>query len=194
MSAQPRLRIQYEKEIVPALIKEFGYKSPMAAPRLSKIVINMGVGEAKDDIKILDTAAKELATITGQKPSLTRSRKAIAAFNLKENVPIGCFVTLRGARMYEFFDRLVSIALPRVRDFQGLPSKSFDGRGNYTLGLKDQIVFPEVDSVKVDRLVGMNISIITTALTDEEGFYLLHAMGMPFRKRAAASGAVAGAA
>ena len=182
----PRLHTLYETEVRPALVKTFGYRSPMAAPRLHKIVVNMGVGDAKSDIKILDVAARELAVITGQKPVIARARKAIAAFNVRANLPIGCTVTLRGARMYDFFDRLVSIALPRVRDFQGLPPRAFDGHGNYTLGLRDQIVFPEVDYTKVDRMTGMNVTVVTTARTDEEAFALLHALGMPFRKRKAA--------
>jgi large subunit ribosomal protein L5 len=182
----PRIRERYEKQVRSAMKKEFGYRSLMAVPRLHKIVVNMGVGEAKDDIKILDTAAGELATIAGQKAKITRSRKAIAAFNVRANIPIGCCVTLRGDRMYEFFDRLVNIALPRVRDFQGLSPRAFDGRGNYTLGLRDQLVFPEVDYTKVDRTMGMNVTVVTTAKTDEEAFYLLHALGMPFRTRKAA--------
>jgi large subunit ribosomal protein L5 len=183
---RPRLRERYEREVLPLLVKQFGYKSPMAAPRLCKITVNMGVGAAKDDIKILETASQQLAVITGQKPTVTRVKKAMAAFNVRANSPVGCFVTLRGRRMYEFFDRLVNIAFPRVRDFQGLSPRAFDGRGNYTIGMRDQLVFPEVDYNKVDRVIGMNISIVTTAKSDEEALFLLDALGMPFRRRKAA--------
>jgi large subunit ribosomal protein L5 len=174
----------YRKSAMPELSKEFGYKSPMSVPRLSRIVINMGVGAAKEDIKILDAAVEELSLIAGQKPTITRARKSIANFKLRENLPIGCAVTLRGRRMYEFFDRLVNVALPRVRDFRGVPTKSFDGRGNYTLGVTDHLIFPEVTGAKVDRSKGMNITIVTTARTDNEARALLAALGMPFRRAA----------
>jgi len=177
-----RLREHYRKEVMPALMKQFGYSNVMAVPRLSKIVINMGIGDAHTDIKILDNAVEELGTIAGQKPTVTRARKSIANFKLREGMPIGCVVTLRGERMYEFYDRLVSLALPRVRDFRGVPPKSFDGRGNYTLGVKDQLIFPETNYAKVTRVKGMNICIVTTAKTDEESRGLLAALGMPFRK------------
>ena len=184
MTAQPRLIEFYRKTVVPQLMKEFGYKSTMAAPRLSKIVINMGVGAAKDDIKILDAAVEELGLLSGQKAALTRARKSIASFKLREKMPIGCRVTLRGARMYEFYDRFVSIALPRVRDFRGVPIKSFDGRGNYTMGITDSLIFPELGVAKVERIKGMNITIVTSAASDNEARALLAAMGMPFRKAA----------
>src|SRR5947207_13228528 len=163
-------------------MKEFDFKNPMAVPRLHKIVINMGVGEATQNAKVLDPAANELGQIAGQKPVITRARKSIAAFKVREGMPIGAMVTLRGDRMYEFFDRLVNVALPRVRDFRGVSTKSFDGRGNYTLGIRDQLIFPEIDYAKVDKLKGMNVSITTTARTDAEGQALLKAMGMPFRQ------------
>ena len=184
MAEAPRLMDHYRKSAMPELSKEFGYKSPMSIPRLSRIVINMGVGAAKEDIKILDAAVEELSLITGQKPTITRARKSIANFKLRENLPIGCAVTLRGRRMYEFFDRLVNVALPRVRDFRGVPIKSFDGRGNYTLGVTDHLIFPEVTGGKVERSKGMNITIVTTARTDNEARALLTALGMPFRRAA----------
>jgi large subunit ribosomal protein L5 len=177
----PRLKERYQKEIVPALIKEFSYSNPMAVPRLRKIVVNMGLGEAILNAKLLDAATRELAQITGQKPVVTRARKSIANFKLRKNMPIGAMVTLRGSRMYEFFDRLVSVALPRVRDFKGLSTRAFDGRGNYTIGIRDQLVFPEVDYSKVDKVKGMNVSIVTDARTDAEAMALLRRMGMPFR-------------
>src|SRR5919201_6231428 len=176
-----RLRERYQKEIAPAIAKEFGITNPMAIPRLEKIVINMGLGEAIGNAKIVDTGADELRAITGQKPVTTRAKKSIASFKMREGMPIGAMVTLRGERMYEFFDRLVSIALPRVRDFRGVSSKSFDGRGNYTLGIRDQLIFPEIDYNKVDKTKGMNICITTTAKTDAEGLALLKHLGMPFR-------------
>ena len=176
-----RLRERYLKEVVPGLRKEFGYKNAMAVPRLEKIVVNMGMGEATQNVKILDGAAAELAAITGQKPIITRAKKSIAAFRLRARMPIGLCVTLRGGRMYEFLDRFVNIALPRVRDFKGLSSRSFDGRGNYTLGLKDQLVFPEIDYAKVEKLKGMNITMVTTAATDNEARVLLKLLGVPFR-------------
>jgi large subunit ribosomal protein L5 len=176
-----RLREHYAKQAVPALKKEFGYANPMAVPKLVKISINIGLGEATSNAKLMDGAVNELTAIAGQKPVVTKAKKSIAAFKLRENMPIGCMVTLRGDRMYEFFDRLVNVALPRVRDFRGVSQKSFDGRGNYTLGVRDQLIFPEIDYSKVDKTKGMNISITTTARTDAEGMSLLKNMGMPFR-------------
>jgi large subunit ribosomal protein L5 len=184
MASQERLIGVYRQEVAPALMKEFGYKSSMAVPRMSKIIVNMGVGAAKDDIKILDAAVDEMGLITGQKPAITRARKSIANFKLRENMPIGCRVTLRGRKMYEFYDRLVNIALPRVRDFRGVSTRSFDGRGNYTLGITDSLIFPELGASKVERIKGMNITIVTTAQSDNEARALLSAMGMPFRKAA----------
>lgn len=178
----PRLRERYQTEVAPALMKEFNYRNPMAVPRLVKIVLNMGLGEAIQNPKALDVATNELAVITGQKPIITRAKKSIASFKLRQGMAIGATVTLRGDRMYEFLDRLISIALPRVRDFRGVSTKSFDGRGNYTLGLKDQLIFPEIDFGKVDKARGMNVSIITTAKTDEEALALLRHLGMPFRQ------------
>ncbi len=177
-----RLKARYQKEIAPALQKEFGYSSPMAVPRLEKIVVNMGVGEATQNVKLLDGAVQQVAQITGQKPVITRAKKSVAAFKLRQNMPIGVCVTLRGERMYEFFDRLVNVALPRVRDFRGVSMKSFDGRGNYTLGLRDQLIFPEIDYAKVDKAKGMNVTIVTTAGSDPEALVLLRHMGMPFRR------------
>jgi large subunit ribosomal protein L5 len=171
----------YEKEVKPALVRKFRYKNVMEVPKLEKIVLNMGLGEAIQNIKVLDAAANDLTLIAGQKPVITKARKSIAAFKLRENMPIGCTVTLRRERMYEFFQKLVTIVLPRVRDFKGVPSKSFDGRGNYTIGLREQIIFPEIDYDKIDKARGMNISITTTAKTDEEAHELLKLMGMPFR-------------
>ena len=179
-----RLKQKFDKEVAPALMKEFGMKNPMAVPRLHKIVVNMGVGEATQNAKVLDPAVRDLGEITGQKPVVTRAKKSIAAFKVRENMPIGAMVTLRGDRMYEFFDRLVNTALPRVRDFRGVSTKSFDGRGNYTLGLKDQLVFPEIDYAKVDKMMGMNITIVTTAKNDNEARSLLKLLGMPFRTAA----------
>ena len=177
-----RLREHYQKRVVPALKKEFGYKNVMAVPKLEKVSVNIGLGEATQNAKLMDGAVNELGQIAGQKPVVTKARRSIAAFKLRENMPIGCMVTLRGDRMYEFFDRLVNVALPRVRDFRGVSSKSFDGRGNYTLGIRDQLIFPEIDYAKVEKTKGMNISITTTARTDAEGVALLKAMGMPFRQ------------
>ena len=177
-----RLKQRYQKEVGPAIAKEFGIKNPMAIPRLEKIVINMGMGEAIANAKILDTAADELKSITGQKPVITKAKKSIASFKLRQGMPIGVMVTLRGDRMYEFLDRLVSVALPRVRDFRGVSPKAFDGRGNYTIGVREQLIFPEIDFNKVDKLRGMNISIVTTARTDELARALLKALGMPFRQ------------
>ena len=177
-----RLKLRYEKEIAPALKEEFKLSSPMAIPRLSKIVVNMGMGEATQNAKILDSAAQQVGQITGQKPLITKAKKSIATFKLRANMPIGVCVTLRGERMYEFFDRLVSVALPRVRDFRGVPTRSFDGRGNYTLGLHDQLLFPEIDYSKVEKTKGMNVTIVTTAKDDAQALSLLRHMGMPFRK------------
>jgi large subunit ribosomal protein L5 len=179
--AVPRIKESYYKEIVPRLMKERSYPSVMAVPRLLKVVVNMGVGEATQNVKLLDSAVTELGQITGQKPTIRRAKKSVASFRLREGMPIAAAVTLRGDRMYEFVDRLCNVALPRVRDFRGLPTNSFDGRGNYTLGLKDQILFPEVDYAKVDNLRGMNVTFVTTARTDEESKDLLASLGMPFR-------------
>jgi len=178
-----RLRRFYKTEAVPALMKQFDYKNVMAVPRLVKINVNMGVGEAIANAKVLDVATEELATITGQRPVVTKAKKSIAAFKLRQGMPIGVTVTLRGDRMYEFFDRLVNIALPRVRDFRGVSLNSFDGRGNYTLGLRDQLIFPEIDFGKADKARGMNITIVTTSATDDEAFELLKLMGMPFARK-----------
>jgi large subunit ribosomal protein L5 len=177
-----RLREHYGKHVVPALKKDFTYKNPMAVPKVDKISINIGLGEATGNSKLMDGAVNELAAISGQKPVVTKAKKSIAAFKLREGMSIGCMVTLRGDRMYEFLDRLMNVALPRVRDFRGVSPKSFDGRGNYTLGLKDQLIFPEIDYNKVEKVKGMNISITTTAKTDAEGLALLRHMGMPFRQ------------
>lgn len=176
-----RLREHYKKEVVPALVKAFDYRNPMQVPKMVKIVVNMGLGEAIQNVKILDSAVEEMTKIVGQKPVITKARKSIATFKLRQGMSIGCCVTLRGDRMFEFFDRLVNVALPRVRDFRGIPSKSFDGRGNFSLGLKEQIIFPEIDYDKVDKIKGMNIAIVTTARTDDEARQLLKLMGMPFR-------------
>ncbi len=179
--AVPRIKESFHKEIVPRLMKERNYPSVMAVPRLVKVVVNMGVGEATQNVKVLDGAVDELGLITGQKPAIRRAKKSVASFRLREGMPIAAAVTLRGNRMYEFVDRLCNVALPRVRDFRGLPTNSFDGRGNYTLGLKDQIIFPEVDYAKVEKLRGMNVTFVTTARTDEESKLLLASLGMPFR-------------
>lgn len=176
-----RLKELYNKEIVANLTKEFGYKNVMQAPKVEKIVINMGLGEAIQNVKILDSAVVELAAITGQKAVITKAKKSIASFKLREGMPIGCMVTLRKDKMYEFLDRLVNVALPRVRDFKGVSGKAFDGAGNYSLGIKEQIIFPEIDYDKIDKIKGMNICIVTTAKTDEEGKALLKSFGMPFR-------------
>ena len=176
-----RLKERYETEVVPALTKEFGYTNVMAIPKLTKIVVNMGLGEATQNAKIVDTGADEIGRITGQKPVVTRAKKSIAQFKVRQGMPIGTMVTLRGARMFAFLDRLISMSLPRVRDFRGISTKGFDGRGNYTLGLKDQLLFPEIDYMKVDKARGMNISVVTTAKTDEESRKLLQLLGMPFR-------------
>jgi len=177
-----RLRDRYYNEVRPALMKEFSLTNPMAAPKLEKIVINMGVGEATQNAKVIDPAANEIQQIAGQKPVVTKAKKSIAAFKVREGMPIGVMVTLRGDRMYEFLDRLVNIALPRVRDFRGVPTKSFDGRGNYTLGVRDQLIFPEIDYAKVEKMKGMNITFVTTAGNDDQARALLKHMGMPFRQ------------
>lgn len=179
-----RLKEKYKTEVLPALMEEFKYPNRMAVPRLSKIVVNMGLGEAIQNVKILDAATRELGQVTGQKPVVTRARKSIANFKLRKNMPIGAMVTLRGDRMYEFFDRLVNVALPRVRDFRGLSTRAFDGRGSYTLGLRDQLVFPEVEYGKIEKVKGMNISIVTDARSDAEALSLLKRLGMPFRAEA----------
>ena len=176
-----RVRERYLKDVVPALKKEFGYANVMAIPKVSKVVINMGLGEATSNAKIVDVASDELSRIAGQKATVRRAKKSIAAFKVREGMAVGAMVTLRGERMYEFLDRLVSIALPRVRDFKGISGKGFDGRGNYTLGLRDQILFPEIDYMKVDKARGMNVSVVTTAKTDQEARKLLQFIGMPFR-------------
>jgi large subunit ribosomal protein L5 len=175
-----RLKELYKGQVVKKLQSEFGIKNIMAVPKVEKIVLNMGIGEAISNIKVLDNAAEELAQIAGQKPVITRAKKSIAAFKLREGLPIGTMVTLRGERMYEFLDRLISIALPRVRDFRGVPTRSFDGRGNYTLGVRDHLIFPEIDYSKVDKSKGMNITIVTTATNDEQARFLLRELGMPF--------------
>ncbi|MCM8710786.1 50S ribosomal protein L5 [Clostridium sp. SYSU_GA19001] len=176
----PRLQERYEKEVVPALMEKFGYKNIMEVPKLEKIVVNMGVGEAKDNAKVLESAMADLQLITGQKPILTRAKKSIANFKIRQNMPIGCKVTLRKNRMYEFADKLMNVALPRVRDFRGVSDKSFDGRGNYSLGVKEQLIFPEVEYDKIDKVRGMDIIFVTTAKTDEEARELLRFLGMPF--------------
>jgi len=176
-----RLKEKYRSEIAPAIAKEFEIKNPMAIPKVEKIIVNMGLGEASSNAKILDVATEELKVVTGQKPVVTKAKKSIAAFKLRQGMSIGTMVTLRGDRMYEFLDRLISVALPRVRDFRGISGKAFDGRGNYTLGIREQLIFPEIDFNKVDKTRGMNISIVTTAKTDEQARSLLKAMGMPFK-------------
>ncbi len=182
-AASARLRDKYKKEVVPALMKEFDLKNVMAVPKIEKVVINMGMGEATQNAKVLDPAVTELGQITGQKPVVTKAKKSIAAFKVREGMPIGAMVTLRGDRMYEFLDRLMNVALPRVRDFRGVSTKSFDGRGNYTLGLRDQLIFPEIDYSKVERQKGMNVTIVTTAKSDDQARSLLRNMGMPFRQQ-----------
>ncbi|MCI9426844.1 MAG: 50S ribosomal protein L5 [Eubacterium sp.] len=177
-----RLKDQYQDKIVDALMKKFGYKNKLQAPKLEKIVINMGVGEAKENAKILEAAVKDMETITGQKAVVTKAKKSVANFKIREGMAIGCKVTLRGEKMYEFFDRLVNLALPRVRDFRGINPNSFDGRGNYALGIKEQLIFPEIEYDKIDKIRGMDIIIVTTANTDEEGRELLAQFGMPFAK------------
>lgn len=179
-----RLRDKYAKEIKPALLKELGLKNTMAVPRLEKIVVNMGLGEATQNVKVMDPLMTDLSLIAGQKPVVTRAKKSIAAFKVREGMPIGAMVTLRGEKMYEFLDRLISTALPRVRDFKGVSTKSFDGRGNYTLGIRDQLIFPEIDYARVDKLKGMNVTIVTTAKDDQQARALLQHFGMPFRQTA----------
>ena len=180
--AQARLKTQYLEQIRPALMERFGYSTPMQAPRISKVTVNMGVGDAKQDSKMLDAATEQLATITGQRPSVRRARKSIAQFKVREGMPVGVAVTLRHERSYEFLDRLMSVAIPRIRDFRGLNPRSFDGRGNYSLGVREQIIFPEVDYDEIDQVRGLDITITTTASTDEEAFALLEALGMPFSR------------
>jgi large subunit ribosomal protein L5 len=177
-----RLKERYQKEVTPALQKEFNYANPMQVPTLHKVVVNIGVGEAIQNAKAMDAAVSDLASITGQRPVITRAKRSVAAFKLREGMQIGCMVTLRGDRMYQFLDKLMNVALPRLRDFQGVSPEAFDGRGNYTLGLREQLVFPEIDYDKVDKVRGMEVSIVTTARTDEEGRELLRLMGMPFKK------------
>ncbi|MEX2227192.1 MAG: 50S ribosomal protein L5 [Dehalococcoidia bacterium] len=178
----PRLKERYKAEIVPELMNEFNYGNVMQVPRVDKVTVNIGLGEAKDNARAVETATADIATITGQKPVVTRAKKAIANFKIRENMPIGVAVTLRGDRMYEFMDRLLNAALPRIRDFHGVPTKAFDGRGNFSLGVREQLIFPEIDYDKVDRIRGMQVNIVTTARTDEEGKRLLELMGMPFSK------------
>ncbi len=180
-AAPPRLRQKYEQEVVPALMKEFSYRTKMAVPRLVKITVNMGLGQALQNAKLLEAAEAELTAIAGQKPVITKARKSIATFKLRQGQKIGCMVTLRRDRMYEFFDRLVSLALPRTRDFKGISPRSFDGRGNFSMGIREQIIFPEIDYDKIEKIMGMNITVVTTAKTDEEGKALLRHLGMPFR-------------
>ncbi len=190
--AQARLKTRYLEQIRPALMERFGYSTPMQAPRISKVTVNMGVGDAKQDSKVLEAATEQLATITGQRPSVRRARKSIAQFKVREGMPVGVAVTLRHERSYEFLDRLMSVAIPRIRDFRGLDPRSFDGRGNYSLGVREQIIFPEVDYDEIDQVRGLDITITTTASTDEEAYVLLEAFGMPFsrdgRPQAAAIG------
>ena len=178
---EPRLRKKYKDEIVPQLMKDFSFKNIMQVPKLERIVVNMGLGEAVQNAKLVESAVEELTAITGRKPVITRAKKSIASFKLREGMPIGVMVTLRGEQMYDFLDRLVSIALPRTRDFKGISPKSFDGRGNFTLGIREQIVFPEINYDKIDRIKGMNVTLVTTAKTDEQGRALLKSLGMPFR-------------
>ena len=182
---EPRLKQRYREDVAAKLRKEFAIDNVMAVPRLTKIVLNIGLGEATQNIKLLDTAVEELGTIAGQQPTITRARKSIAAFKLRTGMPIGCRVTLRGNRMWDFLDRLIATALPRVRDFRGLPTRSFDGRGNYTLGVREHIIFPEVDTNRVDMNKGINVTFVTTATNDEQAFYLLRELGMPFRRPSA---------
>jgi large subunit ribosomal protein L5 len=176
-----RLKDYYRKEVVPAMMKQFGYRNTMQVPRLEKIIVNMGLGEAIQNVKILESASAEIGALTGQKAVITKARKSIATFKLRKGMSIGCMVTLRKERMYEFFDRLVNVALPRIRDFRGIPPSSFDGRGNFAMGIKEQFIFPEIDYDKIDKVKGMNVVIVTTARTDEEARHLLKLMGMPFR-------------
>ena len=177
----PRLKEKFAKEVVPAMMKEFSYSSVMQVPKLEKITLNIGLGEAVKDVKLIDAATRDLTAVTGQKPVVTKAKKSIATFKLRAGMPIGCMVTLRGPKMFEFFDRFVSFAVPRIRDFKGMPDRSFDGRGNYTIGVKEQIIFPEIEYDKIDKIRGLNITINTTAKTDEEAKALLKYLGMPFR-------------
>ena len=177
-----RLKEKYQKEVAPSLLKEFNYTNPMQVPGINKVVVNIGMGEAIQNAKAMDAAVSDLAAITGQRPVITRAKRSVAAFKLREGMQIGCMVTLRGDRMYQFLDKLMNVALPRLRDFQGVSPEAFDGRGNYTLGLREQLVFPEIDYDKVDKVRGMEVSIVTTARTDEEGRWLLRLMGMPFKR------------
>lgn len=183
MAYIPRLKTKYRDEVVPELTKQFEYGNLMEVPRITKIILNKGVGEAAENAKVLETAVDELRRITGQHPAISKARKSVSNFKLRQGMPIGCYVTLRGARMYEFLDRLITLALPRVRDFRGIPDRSFDGRGNYTLGVQEQIIFPEINMERVDRVSGMDVTIVTTAATDEEAYALLKALGMPFVRR-----------
>jgi len=181
MANQARLKEIYETEARPLLMQEFGYRNPMQVPKITRVVLNMGLGEAIQNIKVLESAVEELKDISGQKAIITRAKKSIAAFKVREGMPIGCMVTLRGERMYHFLDKLFNVALPRVRDFKGISPNSFDGRGNFSLGIKEQIIFPEIDYDKIDKIKGLNVTIVTTAKTDEEGRFLLKTLGMPFR-------------
>jgi large subunit ribosomal protein L5 len=181
MGTMARLKDHYKSEVVPAMMKQFGYRNTMQVPRLEKIIVNMGLGEAIQNVKILESASAEIGALTGQKPVITKARKSIATFKLRKGMSVGCMVTLRKERMYEFFDRLVNVALPRIRDFRGIPPSSFDGRGNFAMGIKEQFIFPEIDYDKIDKVKGMNVVIVTTARTDEEARHLLKLMGMPFR-------------
>jgi large subunit ribosomal protein L5 len=183
MAYIPRLKTKYRDEVIPELTKQFEYTNIMEVPRITKVILNKGVGEAAENQKVLETAVDELRRITGQHPAISKARKSVSNFKLRQGMPIGCYVTLRGARMYEFLDRLITLALPRVRDFRGIPDRSFDGRGNYTLGVQEQIIFPEISMERVDRVSGMDVTIVTTAATDEEAYALLKALGMPFFRR-----------
>jgi large subunit ribosomal protein L5 len=183
MAYIPRLKTKYRDEVVPELTKQFEYTNIMEVPRITKVILNKGVGEAAENQKVLETAVDELRRITGQHPAISKARKSVSNFKLRQGMPIGCYVTLRGVRMYEFLDRLITLALPRVRDFRGIPDRSFDGRGNYTLGVQEQIIFPEISMERVDRVSGMDVTIVTTAATDEEAYALLKALGMPFFRR-----------
>ncbi len=183
MAYTPRLKTKYREDVLPELTKRFGYENKMEVPRLVKIVVNKGVGEAAENQKALDSAVQEIRRVTGQHPAIAKARKSVSNFKLREGMPIGCYVTLRGDRMYEFLDRLVTLALPRVRDFRGVPDRSFDGRGNYTLGVQEQIIFPEINVDSVDRISGMDVTFVTTAETDEEAYELLKGLGMPFFRR-----------
>lgn len=183
MAYTPRLKTKYREEVMPALTKRFGYDNVMEVPRLVKIVVNKGVGEAAENAKVLDAAVQEVRRVTGQHPAIAKARKSVSNFKLRQGMPIGCYVTLRGERMYEFLDRLITLALPRVRDFRGVPDRSFDGRGNYTLGVQEQIIFPEISVDNVDKISGMDVTFVTTADTDEEAYELLKALGMPFFRR-----------